>query len=213
MSQLAHNVSLMLGHSTLLKSLNIIQIRGRTECVESTHIKYIYKSGTACISTDSKTFEGVKRIMSNGTFFLYPTTLAAGSFMESMPYWTVLDLFWGYDIYSKDHGEQERDTGQYQYSNLAEFMKSDTRHDTELKNLVYGEGALLRDVADMAMRKLAEMARSNDLFDAVRGAQETVFMINRATSSSLSYTFDTFYGDKDTYAQEMKKFGLDVASR
>ena len=135
MSQLAYNVRQMFHHHALLKSMNIVQIRGHAECTESRYIRYLHKSNTACISTSNDTFDDIKNIISKGKFFLYPTTLEACSFMESIPYWKVLDLFWGYDHYNIDHGE-DFDSSRHMFRNLDDFMNQNTDHDIELNKRV-----------------------------------------------------------------------------
>ena len=100
----------------------------------------------------------------------------------------MLDLFWGY--------------------------KEDTDgRDQDLTNLIYPPRSLT-SVADMALKKLSDMARSDmKLFDAVQTAEEQVFMFNPRTPSSRSYTFDTFYQDVPVYTQAMEPFVLHTVSR
>ena len=211
MRQLAANVTKMFNHTSMGYFTDIIQIRGHDECVDSNFIRYVYKSPTACISTSVDTYEKIKRVMDSGTFFLFPTTLSANGFIQSIPYWKVLDLFWGYNSYSTDHNDPELDTSTHMYKDHDVFMSTDTGHDEELKKLVYDDDVDLQKVADMAMMKLYELSSSDmaRLHD-VQSSIETVFMININNPPSKSYTFDSFFGDIDVYKKAIKRLGVDL---
>ena len=213
MSQLAKKVATMLNHNTLSCSESIIQIRGHRECTESPHVHFIYKTDAVCITTSVDKKDEISRIMSTGQFFLYPQTLKACNFTQQIKYGKVLDLFWGYTNYSEDHGD-EFDSSKHSFQYVSHFMEADTSHDKDLKTMIYNRtaNATLYDIADSAMRSLAEMAKASPDFVQAQGSDEQVFMIDTGASSA-SYTCDSFFGDKTTYTREMRKFDVSLVEK
>lgn len=206
--QLAENVKKMLNFGTIGEFTSEIQIRGREECIESEFIKYVYRSPTTCITTSNENYDSIKTLVDSGVFFLFPKTLSTNQFLATVPYWQVLDLFWGYKVYSEDH-TNDLDSSCHMYDSKQHFMSSDTGHDKDLKRLVYSNDVDLKSIANTALQKLANLARSDiDEFERLQRLDETVFMINTHTEGSGSYTFASFYEDTQTYENAMKRFGL-----
>jgi hypothetical protein len=208
MGQLAENMTKLFNHDTIGHFTSVIQIRGRDECIESDYIKYVYKSSTVCISTSTDEYSSIKTLVDSGMFYIFPKNLSVNEFLATVEYWKVLDLFWGYKVYSEDH-TTDFDSARHMFMSKNDFMTTDTGHDVELKTLLYSDDANLEAVAQMALQKLADVARSDDdLFYRLQTLNETVFMINTHAPPSRSYTFDSFYEDTMTYDNAMKKFGM-----
>ena len=202
MGQLAENVTKMLKHDTLGQFNTYIETRGSEVYEESEHVKYLYMSDTASISSSTINYPVIKNLIDSGEFFLFPLNLSTNKFLDKVEFWKVLDLFWGYKSYGTDH-TTAFDSRVHPYLTKSEFMESNTGHDVELKMAVYGDCKNLRAVAHMALTKLASLAGTNE---DLQTSDEKILYIKTHTPTRQWYTFDSFIHDRSMYNNAMNKF-------
>lgn len=214
-SDLARRMTSYLNHDTLACKPHVIDVRGKEECTQSPHIDYLCQKPTGGMTVGMQHNRAVRDVLLSNEFFLYPINFLACQASNASKYWTVLDLFWGYESYIKDHGDNV-DTARHPYPNTQSFLAANTRHDEELKRMIYdpepdfvhNPAGGVRPVAIAALQKLALMAEEEQLYGEAFVSSEVVFYVNMHDMSVVPYTATEFYDDKNLYEKEMLKFGL-----
>lgn len=215
MKQLAENITRVLAPEVFQFVDDYrIDIRGRADCEETHHVRYLYKSTSSpvCISTPATQYDTIQKMMlqQESEFFIYPSRLKALNYLKYVinpELWKILDLFMGYGRYLV------HDTGTFNdcthmYESVEHFMNHETGHDADLKQMVYGRCGLtsttveyLRTVASTVVSKLGRMISdvSKDTLEAVLTSEEMVFMVDMRENRGIAYTYNQFFSDECTF--------------
>lgn len=125
-------------------------------------------------------------------FFLGLNATPLLNFLEDVEYWKVLDMFWAYNSKTKNVLSEEPP-----YNLYDEDIKQ------AIKQAELNEKPLI-DVAKLTLDKLAQITRITAAKHKVNTA-ETMYMIDLAEETILSFTLEQFY-TMDVYQHQLREF-------